>query len=116
MKSMRAVHVTHTAVFNQNYIDPPKPKHAPAPYNATSELRATFQKLVNKIHASPLLTENLCTSQTGGPAAELLVEMMYEATSKECDNDPATKMVNHHFHRPLHGHTLKLIQDAHVVS
>ena len=57
----------------KNHIDPPKPKNAPAPTNATSELIATFRKLVNKIHASPLLTENLCTAQSGGPAAELIV-------------------------------------------
>ena len=48
----------------KNHIDPPKPKNAPAPINPTSELIATFRKLVNKIHASPLLTENLRTAQS----------------------------------------------------
>ena len=54
----------------KNHIEPPKPKNAPAPTNATSELIATFRKLVNKIHASPLLTENLRTAQSGRPATE----------------------------------------------
>ena len=34
----------------KNHIDPPKLKNAPAPINPTSELIATFRKLVNKIH------------------------------------------------------------------
>ena len=58
-------------LFIKNYIDPAKPKNAPAgPTNPTSDLVSTFQKLVNKIHASPLMTENLSTAQIGGPAAE----------------------------------------------
>ena len=44
----------------KNYTDPAKPKNAPAAQtNPTSDLVSTFQKLVNKIHASPLMTENL---------------------------------------------------------
>ena len=43
----------------KNYIYPAKPKNAPAaPTNPTSDLVSTFRKLVNKIHASPLMTEN----------------------------------------------------------
>ena len=41
----------------KNYIDPAKPKNAPAaPTNPTSDLVST---LVNKIHASPLMIEKL---------------------------------------------------------
>ena len=98
----------------KNHIDPPKPKNAPAPINPTSELIATFRKLVNKIHSSPLLTENLRTAQSGGPAAEVIVEIpeddVNEGSSQEGADDAAT---NHH---NVHGspcrHTLKLIQDV----
>ena len=62
----------------KNYIDPAKPKNAPAPTNPTSDLVSTFQKLVNKIHASPLMTENLRAAQIGGPAAELIMEEVDE--------------------------------------
>ena len=63
----------------KNYIDPPKPKNAPAaPTNPTSDLVSTFLKLLNKIHTSPLMTENLCTAQIGGPAAELIMEEVDE--------------------------------------
>ena len=59
----------------KNYIDPAKPKNAPAaPTNPTSDLVSTFRKLVNKTNASPLMTENLRTAQIGGPAAELIME------------------------------------------
>ena len=57
----------------KNHIDPPKPKNAIAPTNATSESIATFRTLVNKMHASPLLTEILLTAQSSKPAAELIV-------------------------------------------
>ena len=43
----------------KNHIDPPKPKIGSTPTNATSELIGIFCKLVNKIHGSTLLTENL---------------------------------------------------------
>ena len=105
----------------KNYIDPAKPKNAPAaPINPTSDLVSTFRKLVNKIHASPLLTENLHTAQIGGPAAELIMEEADEDNSD--DTQQATRQViegggntavnSVGFHRSSRGHTLKLIQDV----
>eukprot|EP00731_Ephydatia_muelleri_P020663 Em0013g390a len=102
----------------KNHTDPPKPKNAPAPTNATSELIATFRKLVNKIHASPLLTENLRTAQSGGPAAELIVETqdqeddVNEAEAEGATYAAAANTINHHLHGSPRGHTLKLIQDV----
>ncbi|KAL5517638.1 hypothetical protein EMCRGX_G003221 [Ephydatia muelleri] len=61
-------------LFIKNYIDPAKPKNAPVPTNSTSDLVSTFRKLVNKIHASPLMTENLRAAQIDGPAAELITD------------------------------------------
>ena len=72
----------------KNHIDPRKPKNATAPTNATSELIATFCKLVNKIHAFPLLTEIMLTAQSSGQSAELVVEIqgqgMMEMKQKGC--------------------------------
>ena len=68
---MTASHILHLSI--KNHIHPPKPKNSTAPTNATSELIATFRTLVNKMHASPLLTEILLTAQSSGPAAELIV-------------------------------------------
>ena len=51
----------------KNHIDPSKPKNGSTPTNATSELIGIFRKLVNKIHGSTLLTENLRSAQSGGP-------------------------------------------------
>lgn len=60
------------------------------------ELIATFQKLVNKIHASPLFNENLHTAQSGRPTAEHIVEIQEDDVNES--NDPATNMVHHYFH------------------
>ena len=68
---MTASHTLHLSI--KNHIDPPKPKNATAPTNATSESIATFCKLMNKMHASPLFTEILLTAQSSEPAAELIV-------------------------------------------
>ena len=77
MKNMCAVLATHCSVHQD--IDTVKPKNAPAaPTNPTSDLVSTFRKLVNKIYASPLMTENLHTAQIGGPAAELIIEEVDE--------------------------------------
>eukprot|EP00731_Ephydatia_muelleri_P020249 Em0012g1074a len=101
----------------KNHIDPPKPTNEPAPTNATSELIATFHKLGNKIHASPLLTENLRTAQSGGPAAELIVEILdQEDDVNEAEGAnyaaAAANTINHHLHGSPRGHTLKRIQDV----
>ena len=110
VKSMCAVHLQLSI---KNHTDPPKPKNVPAP---TSELIATFRKLVNKIHASPLLTENLRTAQSGGPAAELIVETQdQEDDVNEAEGATyaaAANTINHHLHGSPRGHTLKLIQDV----
>ena len=46
----------------KNHIDL---QNASASTNATCELIAVFRKLVNKIHGSSLLTENLKNAQSG---------------------------------------------------
>ena len=76
---MCAVHATQLQLSIKNYIDPAKPKNAPAaPTNPTSDLVSTFRKLVNKIHASPLMIENFHNAQISGPAAELMMEEVDE--------------------------------------
>lgn len=105
----------------KNYIDPAKPNNAPAaPTNPTSDLVSTFRKLVNKIHASPLMTENLRTAQIGGPAAELIMEETDEdntddtqqATRQVIEGGGNTAVNSLGFHRSPRGHTQKLIQDV----
>ena len=86
----------------------------------TSDLVSTFRKLVSKIHASPLLTENLCTAQIGGPAAELIMEEVDEdnindtqqATRQGIEGGGNTAAKSLGFHRSPRGHTLKLIQNV----
>ena len=93
-----------------NHIDPPKPKNASA---STSELIAVFRKLVNKIHGSSLLTENLRSAQSGGPIINLLVEDEQddgEHQVNEGASDAAPKDAS--FHSFPRGHTLKLIIDV----
>ena len=98
----------------KNHIDPRKPKNATAPTNATSELIATFCKLVNKIHAFPLLTEIMLTAQSSGQSAELVVEIQgQEDDGNEAEGlllllSPSITLS----HGSLRGHTLKLIQDV----
>ena len=104
----------------KNHIDPPKPKNGSTPTNATSELIGIFRKLVNKIHGSTLLTENLRSVQSGGPITNLLVEI--EQDDDACGehlvneieiaaSDPAAARVSA-LHTTPRGHTLKLIKDA----
>ena len=61
-----------------------------------------------------MLTENLRTAQSGGPAAEVIVEIpeddVNEGSSQEGADDAATNYHNVHG-SPLR-HTLKLIQDV----
>ena len=73
VNSMCTVQVTSYSCQLKIILTPPKPKNATAPTNATIESIATFRKLVNKMHASPLLTEILLTAQSSKPAAELIV-------------------------------------------
>ena len=74
----------------KNYTDPAKPKDAPAAQtNPTSDLVSTFRKLVNKI---PLMTENLRTTQIGGPAAELVMEEVDEDNIDDTQPDKVLKV------------------------
>ena len=97
----------------KNHIDPPKPKNASASTNVTSEVIIVFRKLVNKIHVSSLLTENLRSAQSGGPIINLLVEDKQddgEHQVNEGASDAAPKDAS--FHSSPRGHTLKLIKDV----
>ena len=62
----------------------------------------------------PLLTENLRTAQSGGPAAEVIVEIpendVNEGSSQEGADDAATN--HHNVHGSPRRHILKLIQDV----
>ena len=101
----------------KNHIDPPKPINGSAATNATSELVGMYRKLVNKIHASPLLTENLRSAQSGGPISNILVEVEPDDESSNDDlaatssDAPAATRVSS-LHATPRSHTLKLIKDV----
>ena len=107
----------------KNHIDPSKPKNGSTPTNATSELIGIFRKLVNKIHGSTLLTENLRSAQSGGPITNLLVEIEEDdeacgehlvneiEIAATCSDAPAAARVSS-LHATPRGHTLKLIKDV----
>ena len=81
------------------------------------------RKLVNKIHGSTLLTENLRSAQSGGPIINLLVEIQQDdeacgehlvneiEISATCSDAPAAARVSS-LHTTPRGHTLKLIKDV----
>ena len=98
----------------KNHIDPPKPKNASASTNAISELIAVFRKLVNKIHGSSLLTENLSSAQSGGPIINLLVEDEQDDGEQQVNESAsdAAAPEDTSFHSSPRGHTLKLIKDV----
>ncbi|KAL5478061.1 hypothetical protein EMCRGX_G024938 [Ephydatia muelleri] len=98
--------ITHYGIGDQ-------PKNASASTNATSELIAVFRKLVNKIHGSSLLTENLRSAQSGGPIINVLVEDEQDDEEHQVNegaSDAAPKDAS--FHSSPRGHTLKLIKDV----
>ncbi|KAL5474596.1 hypothetical protein EMCRGX_G026566 [Ephydatia muelleri] len=85
-----------------------------------NQLIGIFRKLVNKIHGSTLLTENLRSAQSGGPITNLLVEIEEDdetcgehlvneiEIAATCSDAPAAARVS----STPRGHTLKLIKDV----